>query len=280
MDVEMIDGKRYLRMLSQSKPFSQRCPHCGSTTLSVSGKAAFCNFCEQHVDILSSGALEATSAEIPFASVLNAVKAGNWEEAGKGADLLMKGNKYPGQLYLLGVFYRRFSTLKFQSKDYNQMGFMLPNARNIRDSLDLTTRWKECFFKTIKMVGDELKANIQIEPELVFIKFMSEIRVGKLVDASSTLQTLQSLDKRGTLSEYALLVFSVEKDTKQAEASLIKALEQGETNAYYYLSKYLAKHNKLAEAEVLLQKLGETTEVSMAAELMHRIKLTEEASRM
>ncbi|MDE1873557.1 MAG: hypothetical protein KGI04_00340 [Candidatus Micrarchaeota archaeon] len=270
----MLDGKKYLRLLVGYRPVSQKCPHCNSSTLSASGHASFCNFCEQYA---GEGA---AAAQTPFAAVRSSIDANDLDSALKGADQMMKGNKDPEQLYLLGVFYLNLSVIRFQGKDYNLMGFMEPNADSIRASLDLTMRWKECFFKVIKIVGDELAANLQVDPSLVFARFMSEIRLGRIVDASVTLGTLRNLDKQGTLSAYALLVYSVEKDTKQAEASLAKSLAASEINSYYYLAKYLAKHGKLSEAEPLLSKLNQMANVSMSRELLYRIRLTEEASKV
>lgn len=269
----MLDGRKYLKLLASYRPVAQKCPYCGTSTLSASGRPSFCNFCEQFAGVQAG-------ASSPFEAIKAQLDANSTEAALKSADQLMKGNMDPEQLYLLGVFYLNLSTIEFQSKDYNQMGFMEPNADNIRASLDLTMKWKECFFKVIRIVGGELQGNIQVDPTMVLMKFMSEIRLQRYVDAATTLRTLQSLDKRGTYSEYALLVYSVEKDTKQAQASLLAALGSGEMNAYYYLAKYLAKQGKLKEAESLLSTLSTSVEVSMSRELLYRIRLTEEASKM
>ena len=272
--VFVLDGKSYLRLLASYRPVARRCPHCSASMLSASGRASFCNFCEQYVDV------SATEAQTPFVAVRSQIDANDWDAALKSAEQMMKGNADPEQLYVLGVFYLNLSTIRFQSRDYNLMGFMEANANSIRSSLDLTMRWKECFFKVIKLVGDELKASIQADPALVFIKFMSEIRLQRFVDAAITLRTLQSLDKRGVLSEYALLVYSAEKNTKQAEASISVMLAKGEINAYYYLAKYLAKHNKRDEAIAILQRLSQYARVSMSQQLLYRIMLTQEASKM
>jgi hypothetical protein len=275
MGVLVLDWKKYMAMLASGKPVAQMCTHCGATTFSFSGNPSFCNFCEQYVEVNA-----ATEAQTPFASVRSGIDSNDVDSALKSAEQLMKGNKDPEQLYLLGVFYLNLSTEMFQNRNYNLKGFMEANANNIRSSLDLTMRWKECFFKVIKIVDSELQANMQIDPALVLLKFMCEIRLKRLVDASIALKELQTLDKRGFLSEYALLVYSVEKGAKEAETSLQKALGAKEVNAFYYLAKYLAKHNKLNEAEQVLLKLGQIGRVSMSDELLYRIRLAREASKM
>jgi len=275
MGVLVLDWKKYMALLASSNPVAQRCTHCGATTFSFSGRPSFCNFCEQYVE-----ANAATEAQTPFASVRSSIDSNDTDSALKSAEQLMKGNKDPEQLYLLGVFYLNLSTAMFQNRNYNLKGFMEANASNIRSSLDLTMRWKECFFKVIRIVDSELQANMQIDPALVLLKFMCEIRLKRLVDASIALKELQTLDKRGFLSEYALLVYSVEKGAKEAETSLQKALGAKEVNAFYYLAKYLAKNNKLNEAEQVLLKLGQIGRVSMSDELLYRIRLAQEASKM
>jgi uncharacterized Zn finger protein (UPF0148 family) len=275
MGVLVLDWKKYMAMLASGKPVAQMCTHCGATTFSFSGNPSFCNFCEQYVEVNA-----ATEAQTPFAAVRTSIDSNDVDSALKSAEQLMKGNKDPEQLYLLGVFYLNLSTAMFQNRNYNLKGFMEANANNIRSSLDLTMRWKECFFKVIKIVDSELQANLQIDPALVLLKFMCEIRLRRLVDASIALRELQTLDKRSFLSEYALLVYGVEKGTREAEASLQKALGAKEVNAFFYLAKYLAKHNKLSEAEQVLLKLGQIARVSMSDELLYRIRLAREASKM
>ncbi len=271
----MIDGGKYLRLLSKFQPAARRCLHCASTTYSINGKPSFCNFCEQYT---GSGVEQA--AETPFSAVRSQIDANGWDAAEKTASQLIKGNKDPEQLYLIGVFYHELSTIRFQSRDYNQMGFMEKNAVNIRDSLDLTMKWKECFFKVIKIVGDELQGNVQVDPELVFIKLVSELRLRRFVEAAATLKVLQNLDKHGILIGYAQLAYNVERNTKQAEASLASMLPQSEINTYYYLAKYLAKNKKLREAELLIELLGKTSEVLSSRELLYKIRLAQEASKM
>ncbi len=276
----MLDGRRYIGLLSGYKPIGERCPHCGTNTYSAGRKISFCNFCELPVDFSNPDAQYSQASQTLFAPLLEQANEGNLDAAIKGAEQLVKGNKDSQLLYLLGVLYRNISTARFQGKDYNQMGFMEPNAKNIRSSLDLTMRWKECFFKAIKVVDGEMQTSVQIDPELVFTRFMCEIRLQDYVNAATTLRSVQTLDKKTAMAEYALLVYSAEKNTKQAEPSLLKALESGELNAYYYLARYLAKRGKLREAEMVLRSLERIARVSMSQELVYRIRLTEDASKL
>lgn len=276
----MLDGKKYLRQLMGLKPAALSCPHCGTKTLSASGRSAFCNFCEQYIEILAAEAQGDKRAEAAFAAVQAPMSAGKWDDALKNADQLLKNNSDPRQLYLLALFYLRLSSIKYHKTDYALRGFMEANADNIRSSLDLTMKWKECFFKAIKIVGDELGKNLQIDAELVFIKFMSEIKLQRLVDSFKTLRALQTLDKKGNLMSYALIVYNVEARTKEEEESLAKMLAKNEVNAFYYLAKHLAKQKRLEEANKILQKLSETTDIFMVQDLLSKVRATQEASKM
>lgn len=273
----MLDGKKYLRQLMELELTAIGCPHCGSQTISAGGKSTFCNFCEQHTDVFSAGDKDAQAA---FAPVVSSMAANSLDEARKNADRLLKNNSAPRQLYLLSQFYLYFSNLKYYQRDYALQGFMEANADNISSSLDLTSRWKECYFKAIKIVEGELTKNMQVEPELVFIKFMSEMKLQKLVDAANTLVNLERLDKRGLLIEYATMVYNAEKRTQKSEPNLSKMLANKEINSFYYLAKYLAKRKKLEESEKILQKLSESTKIFVAEELLNKVRATLEASKM
>lgn len=275
----MLDGKKYLQLLSNAKFLVQTCRHCGSETHFISGGDFFCNFCEQHNDPALLQEVEQT-AQAAFAPVRDQWGKNNLDEAVKTADQLLKNNADPKQLYLLGLFYRYISTIKYYQKDYTLKGFMEANADSTLASLGLTSRWKECFFKEIKIVDGEIANNMQIELDLIFIKFISEIRLQRFADAASSLRRLQSMDRHGIVADYALLVYSVEKNTKQAEASVAKAIARDDINAYYYLAKCLAKQKKLEDAADLLEKLNDTTEITMVQELLIKINAAQEASKM
>jgi tetratricopeptide (TPR) repeat protein len=212
--------------------------------------------------------------------VLSQLKGGTLEAALKNAGVLLKNNQDPRQLYLLGVFYRYVSSLMYYQKDYNLKGFMEPNATNTEISLQLTAKWKECFFKLISVIDSEIEKNLQVETDLVLVKFMCEVRLRRFVDAANSLRRLQNLDRHGTLADYALLVYSAEKNTKQTEASVSKAIARDNLNAYYYLAKFLSQQKKLEEATAILQRLGKVSDILMAQELLARVRSTQEASRM
>jgi tetratricopeptide (TPR) repeat protein len=275
----VLDGKKYLQLLSAVKFLIQTCPHCGSETNFISGGDFFCNFCEQHNDPALLQNVDRT-AQVAFVPVLSQMNTGNLDEALKNAERLMKNNADAKQLYLLGLFYRNVSGIRYYQKDYALKGFMEANAASSASSLGLTSRWKECFFKAIGIIDGEISKNLQIEIDLVFIKFISEVRLRRFVDAANTLRRLQNMDRHGIVADYALLVYSVEKNTGQAEASIAKAAARNNVNAYYYLAEYLARQKKLEEAGGILEKLDKTTEIAMVQELLNRVRATQEASKM
>ncbi len=271
----MLNGKAYLKSLANLKLLLLTCPNCGSDTYTAGKSTAFCNFCEQYIDSTAP-----TGAETVFVPVQTAIKDGKWDEAFKQAETLLKGNVDPRQLYLLALFYQDFAIQKYYQKDYMLPGFMESNADNIRRSLDLTSRWKECYFKAIKLVDGDLAKNMQVDSGLIYLKFISEIRLHKMVDASKTLETLHSLDTQGVITAYATLVYDAESDSKNTELDLYKQFSHDEINAFYYLARYLAKRNQLEESEEILEKLNETTKIFLVQDLLQKVKSAKEASKM
>lgn len=276
----MLEYKRYLQDINTVSVLDLTCPHCGATTKSAGGNDAFCNFCEQHIVVPESEIEKEKGAEIAFMEIHSAVAGNDWQGAVQKAEQLLKGSSDPRIFYLSALLYESFSNLKFHTKDYNRLGFMEENAVNIRESLDLTFKWKEYFFKTIRLVNDEIKKNSGAEESLVFIKFMSEIKLKKFVDAARTLKALGGAGVEDRANDYAKMVYNVEADTKEAEASLRKQLARNEVNAFYYLAKHLAKQKRLDEANALLRKLNERANIFMAQELLNKVVSAQEASKM
>ena len=275
----MLDGKKYLELLTDAKLLVQTCPRCGSDTHFISGGDFFCNLCEQRNDPTNQEPVNET-ARTSFAAVLTPMGKGDLDGALKSAEQMLKNNLDPTQLYLLGVFYRYLSDTRYYQKDYNIKGFMEANADNTRTSLDLTARWKECFYKATRIVDSEINKNLQVDADLILMKFLAEIRLRRFVDAANSLRRLQNMDKHGLIADYALLVYSVEKPTKQAEASVAKSIARNNLNAYYYLAKHLAREKKLQEAADLLDKLNRITEIPLVEDLLNRVRSTQEASKV
>ena len=264
----------YLTKLAAAKPAALTCPHCGARTISTSGKETFCNFCELYVNIGTAG------AELLFTDIHAGTKAGDWDGSAKKIEQLLKTSTELELLYFSALFYKYFSGIKYNDRNYNLKGFMEANAENIGQSLELTSLSKKCFYKVSRLAGTSIKANAITDPNIFFIKFMSEIKLGRTVDAMRTLSALKFNFSQSPITRYARMVYGVETNSKEAEALLSDSIARGEMNASYYLAKYLAKHNRIDEAYALLQKLNRIVEIPMARELMVLVSSTRNASEV
>jgi hypothetical protein len=267
-----------MNLFARTQLLDLTCPHCGSDTKFIGGKDAFCNFCERYISAQETNFQKEGGLELPFIEVHSLIKQDEWYDAAKKVEMLLKQSSDPLFLYNSALFYYCFSNRKYHERDYTLHGFMEQNAKNISESLDLTSKWKECLFKAIRRINNEIKNNSPVDQDLLFVKFMSEIKLNRLADSRKTLNVLHGSGAQAIRDNYAFMVYSVENDEKGAEKSLDGMLSRGEVNAFYYLAKYLAKHRKINDADSILKFINKRANVLMAQELLYRIESTREAS--
>jgi hypothetical protein len=274
----MLNYVKYLNTLARTRLLELTCPHCGSDTKFIGGKDAFCNFCERYISAQDANFQKESGLELPFIEVHSLIKQDKWYDAAKKVEMLLKQNSDPLFLYNSALFYLCFSTRKYYERDYSLHGFMEQNAKNIGESLNLTSKWKEYFFKAIRHINNEIKNNSPVDQDLLFVKFISEIKLGRFADSRKTLKMLHGVGSQALRDNYALMVYSVETDEKGAEASLDRMLSRGEVNAFYYLAEHLAKHRKIDDAGEILKFVSSRANTFMVQELLHRIESAREAS--
>jgi hypothetical protein len=276
----MLDYKKYMAKLASAGLSELTCPHCGSPTMSTKGKNAFCNFCEQYTSASESEFNKEVGTEVAFAEVSIQTLAGNHDEAEKKVVALLKGSRDANIIYISGLFYLYFSDFKYKSRDYGLSGFMEANSDNVRASLDLTSRWKECFFKVRRLLKVELSNDVMIDSSYLLMKFMCEVKLGRLVEAGKTLKAMRSSNPQDIATEYAGMVYAVKKNDKGAEAILEKMIDKGEVNAFYYLAEHLAKQHRLDDAGNVVRWLNGFTKMFMAQELQRKIESSQHASQV
>ena len=259
------DYKKYAKAFDALKLSQFVCARCGFETHSASTNS-FCNFCEQY-------ASAAAATRPAFLDVHAYIKQGNWEDAAKKVEELLKTDKNTETFYLSGLFYAYFSNLRYRKVDYGAKGFMDTNAENIRAGLDLVSKSKEHLFGAISLVAAEPKKGVQPDQDALFIKFMSEMKLRRFVDASKTIKTLQ-----GAQAEYAEMAYGAQTGSKSTPG-LEKLLARNEVNAFYYLAEHLARQKELGEAAALLRKLNDRINLFMAQELLNRVVSVQEASK-
>ncbi len=274
----MLNYKKYLGGIKKTDVLELTCPHCGMPTRSLKGKDAFCNFCEQYINISEAEIVKETGVELPFSEVSNAISAGMFEEAEKKLAALRKGKADPLLMYMSGLSYLCFSDAKYHETNYRLRGFMEQNSANIRKGLDLASTSKECFYKAIKVIRYGIERDVTVEGSMLFIKFMSEIRLKRFVDAERTLALLHGSGVKGELSAYADMVYNVEAQRPIAEQVLQIMLPKGEINSFYYLAKHLAQKGRLEESRSVMMWLNGMADVFLAKELSIKIESALKAS--
>ena len=276
----MLNAAKYAKMLAKYAPQSIVCPHCGMQTAISNNSYSFCNFCEQRIDLGKSAPEHERRAQASFAPIASLLKANKPDEAVAEAGKLLKGNTDPEQLYLLGVFYSGASWSKYANRDYGLHGFMEANAVSVRNSLELTSKAKECFYKVIKLVGGAQAGNAAADAQLLFIKFMSCVRLRRKTDAMRALEELKQMDRQNALVGYAYAVYAVETGARDTDKVLGGMLEINEINSFYYLARHLALQKRMGEAALLLRKLGDIATLSQASELLEKVCSAQEASEL
>lgn len=269
----------YSGYLSQLKSLQYRdlsCGTCAFTTKSPNGSDAFCNFCESYTSAILPPKIPLEAR--PVLEKIHSLMGDNrLDEAASALEILLKDSKNPTLFYVAANFYLNFSDITYYSRNYNIMGFMEENAISIRKSLDLTAKWKECLYKSIRLVKGQAAEISTAGESLLFIKFMSEIRLSRFVDSGRTLKSLAQYGLGDLTVTYANMVYGVEagKDPSQYFNAF---LSRQEPNAYYYLAKYLAKSKRLDEAESVLSKLSSKAKVRMLPSLLNKIVSSERAA--
>ncbi len=274
----MINYRKYLRALEKANFSELRCAHCGAVTRSANGKRGICNFCEQAV-----GGGEERNRERPgpeeFQRMQDRSGGGTGKDALADLERLLEKNQDPETFYISALFYQFSSDSSYRSKNYALSGFMEGNYASIRGSLDLASKWKECFYRAASAAAGALEAGSPSR-ELLYIRFMSEVKLHRLTDASRALGRLTEQDSQDPILVYANMVYGVRARTLAAELRLSDALKTNEANAFYYLAEHLARNGRLVEASKVLAALGQKADVRMSAQLLATIMNVQSASEM
>ena len=265
-----------LSELLAKRPSMKVCSYCGRSTLAY-GNTYFCNFCELYNGELPVGSELSINPELlsnmQSASQLLAQK--QFSEAEKSIDQFASAAVNPMVLYVAAVLYRYLSDAFYFNVNYNLNGFMELNSENREKSLQLTAKSKEYFFKAIHAIDSSPEPKSDL---LLFVRFMSLVKLGRLVEAKKALSDLSS--KQAQLYGYASMVYSVESNSRQALALVNKQLASGNVNAIYYLSKYLAANGKSDEAQQVLEQAKKSgIEFYMAFPLVKQIEQSQENYR-
>jgi uncharacterized Zn finger protein (UPF0148 family) len=276
----MLDYRKYIEKIKRSSLAEVTCPHCGSGTITIAGQYTFCNFCEQHTGVTESEFHKQVETEMAFAEARSQILAGRTADAEKKVADLLKATSDPKVIYLSGVFYLYLSNLKYGTRNYELPGFMEENAENVSAAMDFTSKWKGCFYNTMKIMNAELFNAVMLDTSFLLIKFLSEVNLGKMAYAEKTLKSMRAPNAEDPVSEYANMVYAVDSNGKDAEIRLERLLDKGEINSFYYLAKYFAKQHLLDDADAVLKWLNGFANIFMAQELQRKIESSRSASEI
>lgn len=259
-----MDKQGYSKVLQKHVDSQARCRHCGSNIIFWQGEESICSFCEAFFspgERMEGGRLDS------FSELQELYDSKKFDDAIKKADSLALNNVDPHTLYGLGAIYAALSDIKYYGMDYGLQGFMEQNAVNSRSSLGLTAKSKEMFFKSIYLLGKEVMDSDS--SDLIYLRFMANIKLGRLVDAKKDLGLMNT---KGLKGEYVRMVYAAETRDKTAYEQINKFIKKGDVNSVFYLAKHYADIKKLEEAKTILDKLVASERMPMAMPLLKRVE--------
>lgn len=249
-----MDFGKYLAQLDKTKFSEVSCAYCAHAATSPDGKEAICDFCENYVNAAESEFTGDAETKTVLLEVHDLIGKNQWDEAEKKITKLLDDTMDARLLYVCAAFYKYVSDYHYYAMDYGLRGFMHENADNVRESVELAAKSKACLYKALKVINIETSGNRLLHVDLLYIKFMSYIKLNRLVEAKKTLNEMVGLKNQDLLNAYAEMVYDVESNSKNAIPSVMKLLARNEVNAFYYLAKCLARTKRSKEAKAILEK--------------------------
>lgn len=267
-----MEYAKYLGLLDKQHPLSSKCGYCGSSVLLDDQKNGVCHLCEGYI---SPNILDAdTKMVAALSKIQKLIDTGKRDEAIKSLDQLVSESVDPKLLYGSANIYKTISDIQYHDLDYNRKGFMEQNSSNIYSSLDSISKSKEMFYKAIRIMED--KAKSQSSETLLYLSFVSYIKLKRFVDAKKTLSSMKK-DEASLARGYADMVYSLETKREDAYMRIVGLIGKGDPNAVYYLARYYVQNKKLKEAKAVLERLTEKVRMPMAVFLLHNVdRLMEE----
>lgn len=267
-----MEYSKYLQLLEKPKTSTVVCSYCGSFMLLGNSKEGFCHFCEACISIMED------EINDPYLDKLSSIQllidGRDFDSAINHLDDLLKGEPNIYLLFGAANIYKTLSDIKYNDLDYNRKGFMEENSSNIYSSLDLTSKSKEMFYKTIRMVEGQIKTSP--DENLLYLSFISYIKLKRLLDAEKVTERMKARKKSPGM-EYVNMVFCIESGKKEGHQYAMELMSKGNPNAIYYLARSYMSDKKLKEARILLERLTSRVRMPDAIFLLHRIdRLLEE----
>jgi hypothetical protein len=257
--------QNYFEFMDKQGGSTGTCQYCESPISIGKAKEAICSFCEGYFSYGKSIAADPNSGRLSDIQLM--VDQSRVEEARKSLDALISAGSNLNLLFAAGSIYKTLSDIKHYDLNYGRKGFMEENSANVYYSLDLTSKYKEVFYKVIRMVSDQTKD--APNDELLYLSFISYVKLKRINDAERILSSMPGSNVM--LREYADMVFSVESNGKEGYQKALKLAKEGNTNAIYYLARYYAGKKQLSEAKAILERLNSSIRMPDAIFLLKRV---------
>ena len=262
-----MDCSKYLAALDLKADYVE-CPYCGAMFPLGKNGSGFCSFCEGFYDESVEAGREDDLAQM--AGLHGFIKKSALSELENALASLQPKTLDPFTLFAKGSFYRYLSNYRYYDLDYNRQGFMEENSSNIYESLDLTAKYKEFFYKAIKVSKEKYSASPN--EILQYMQFITNLKLKRRFQAGLALREMKTSAKNRELLDYSEMAYLAESADGNALEMIGRLSEAGNLNSLYYLGEYLVLKKLFKDAEHVLQALIDKVEMHEAAYLLHRVR--------
>ncbi len=279
-----MDMKRYYEALGKAFQSDLVCQCCGARPYVLTNCAeTICTFCEAYVN---EGSVNAAKSSAEIWKELNGMQAcihvGEWAEGTAHADAIAASDK-PHMLFGAAAFYNAFSDYVYHGVDYTIGGFMYPNSlkrsdqaqKNSNNAMALVSKSKGLLFRTLKHIGD---TTTNLDRQLMFTAFMSNIKLGRMPQASKMLTLINTSQCQPAIRSYANMVYMVRLGQKHVEKYIDACFEMGIANSVHYLTRMLACEGQLDSAIPVAERFNSAISMPSAMHFSNWLKEVKAAS--
>ncbi|MDE1846237.1 MAG: hypothetical protein KGH53_03085 [Candidatus Micrarchaeota archaeon] len=263
--------ERELKLLEKEPAEQFRCGYCGTQVPSYNPQFGICQLCELYTDKSAKELKKNAQLTDLLDSLQSSIASGNQNDALKSFETLFASTKNAGVLLASAMLHLSIADEEFGKRDYQTPnGYMEENSAHSKAALAHYSSAKALFFKAISVADMEIKTNP--DSNLLYIKFLSQLRLGQLRGAKNSLEALNANAKGLPITLYSNLLYSCAMNDKKLVPPFEAVLQLGTLPAFYYYADFLANKNDLGAAKKILIKLLKYAEMSAAKKLLSGIE--------
>ncbi|MDE1869711.1 MAG: hypothetical protein KGH71_01855 [Candidatus Micrarchaeota archaeon] len=259
------------KLLDKAPPFQYQCYFCGSAVPSYNSQFGICQFCELYTDKTQKELMKSKPLSDALSGIQSAIASGDNEGAIKAFDSAFALTQGAGFLFAKAALHLLIADEEFAKRDYaTPNGYMEENSVHSKSALSHFSSAKALLFKVISSCDAVLKTNP--DPNLLYLKFLCEIRLGRVSSARKSLLVLKSNAKDLPLTPYAEMVYNSFVANKKQEPYLQKGISLGALPSFYYYAAFLSDKNNLGESKRVLLKILKYVQMRQASRLLSGIE--------